>query len=130
MVPEKVEEVLFFDLEHTKNDFQIATLNRLIWSLHSCTLLTNEVVTYFKLGSLYYLSHTGSISLCVCFYCECQKWKENLLWSELIAHAVQKFINIICMVISASVYLNWKYSQTCSSDHLYKTTTHLRQPLV
>ena len=60
MVPEKVEEVLFFDLGHTKSDFQIATLNCLIWSLHSCTLLTNEVVNYLTLFSLYYLSHTGS----------------------------------------------------------------------
>lgn len=50
---------------------------------HGCTLLITEVVIYFIQGSLYSLFHAGSLSLCVLFYLEYQKWKKSLFCKEL-----------------------------------------------
>ena len=72
-------------------------------SPHGCTLLITEVAIYFILGSLCYFFHTNSFSLRVLFLSRVReiKNKPNLKGTD--AHAVHKFKNPICKVISVSV---------------------------
>ena len=83
-------------------------------SPHGCTLLIIEVAIYSILGSLCYLFHTNSLSLCVLFYHEYEKGKTNLICRELMhMPCTQLLIKVTSKHLTIKLSKFWKNCLLC-----------------